>query len=327
MGMRPDGMERWGVVGICKEAKRLLQRHFGSFMPFFLTFLLPASFLTVFQNVFLATPLHTRFTNAQGADVHTDSQPSLILIYALMLLVSILYTLALAAYLYVVEYVYSDTKSEDDDGSVARKVLKRLPHAFVRVFVTDLWISLVAILVTVAWVIVVLVVSVIYGAVVGSGPTPLLIFSLMLPLILALIAVTIMFALASSIAVLEPEKYGRAALKQSAKYVKGRAATFIYLVLLTGLVQVLVYLPAQAVAQTGLPLWVKISVAILISVLSSVVSAYIAIVGVVTYFVCKSSFDAVLPEFQRGSKVPAAENPYEPLQVFGSTKPETIGEP
>jgi hypothetical protein len=87
----------------------------------------------------------------QGADVHTDSQPSLILIFALTLLVLTLCTLALAAYLYVVEYVYSDTKSEDDDGSVARKVLKRLPHAFVRVFVTDLWISLVAILVTVAW--------------------------------------------------------------------------------------------------------------------------------------------------------------------------------
>jgi hypothetical protein len=61
--MRPDGMERWGVVGICKEANRLLQRHFTSFMPFFLAFLLPASFLTVFQNVFLAAPLHTRFTN------------------------------------------------------------------------------------------------------------------------------------------------------------------------------------------------------------------------------------------------------------------------
>ena len=260
----------------------------------------------------------------QGADVHTDSQPSLILIYALTLLVLILCDLALAAYLYVVEYAYRDAKSEDDDGSVARKVLKRLPHAFVRVFVTDLWISLVAILVTVAWVIVVLVVSVIYGAVVGSDPTPLLIISLMLPLFLVLIAVMIMFALAPSIAVLEPEKYGRVALKQSAKYVKGRASTFICLILLTVLVEGLVYLPALAVAQTGLPLWVKISVAISINILSSVVRAYIAIVGVVTYFVCKSSFDATLPEFQRGSKVPATKNPYEPLQVFGSTKPEMV---
>ena len=127
-----------------------------------------------------------------------------------------------------------------------------------------------------------------------------------------------------SIAVLEPEKYGRAALKQSAKYVKGRASTFICLILLTVLVEGLVYLPALAVAQTGLPLWVKISVAISINILSSVVRAYIAIVGVVTYFVCKSSFDATLPEFQRGSKVPATKNPYEPLQVFGSTKPEMV---
>jgi hypothetical protein len=54
--MRPDGMERWGMAAILKEAARLLHRHFRRFLPFFLAFLLPVSFVWPFLYVFLPLP-------------------------------------------------------------------------------------------------------------------------------------------------------------------------------------------------------------------------------------------------------------------------------
>jgi hypothetical protein len=54
--MRPDGMERWGMEAILKEAARLLHHHFRRFLPFFLAFLLPVSFVWPFLYVFLPLP-------------------------------------------------------------------------------------------------------------------------------------------------------------------------------------------------------------------------------------------------------------------------------
>jgi hypothetical protein len=57
--MRPDGMERWGMEAILKEAARLLHHHFRRFLPFFLAFLLPICFMLPFLNVFLPLPIPT----------------------------------------------------------------------------------------------------------------------------------------------------------------------------------------------------------------------------------------------------------------------------
>lgn len=71
MGIRPGGMERWRVVGIFKEAARLLHKHYRLFMPFFLAFYLPASILAVFENAFLSPNVpyspHTSFVKAGAA--------------------------------------------------------------------------------------------------------------------------------------------------------------------------------------------------------------------------------------------------------------------
>lgn len=57
MGKRStDNMERWGVVDIFTEASALLFYHFRLFLPFFLAFQFPASFLSVSLNLFKVAP-------------------------------------------------------------------------------------------------------------------------------------------------------------------------------------------------------------------------------------------------------------------------------
>jgi hypothetical protein len=380
MGMRPDGMERWGVVGIFKEAARLLHRHFRLFMPFLLAFHLPASLLAAFQNVFLLPSQHpfTTFAKAgaayttaqvtqeglnstcgsqhelsisnvipclcachlqilfpehaltelcglvlQGAD--TDSGPSFRLTtYALTLLLLILSLMATAASTYIVAYIYSNADSQADDDSIVKKVFKLLPHAFLRIFVTRLWISVVFLLFAIPCLLLAFVLNAILSAIVGgpSGPTPAF---LMVPYIIGLVALSIMFALAESIAVLEPEKFGRAALQQSTKYAKGRASTIFLVIILLIAMELVVSSSLQAVSNAELPLVVEITLVILIGALLSVLGLYAGTVGAVMYFACKSNFEALLPEFQRGSNVSAAENPYQPVSYVSSEHPTENG--
>ncbi|KAG0580070.1 hypothetical protein KC19_4G144800 [Ceratodon purpureus] len=338
MGMRPESMERWGIVGIFKEAATLLRKHYRLFMPFFLAFHLPASFLAVFQNVFLVAsgpPFHhTNFVNGaystahKRAEVDTDNQPSFVLSYTFLLLIFIFSTFAVAAFAYIVEYVYSKVDTASDDDSITKKVLKLLPHAFLRMFVTQIWITLVLVLLVIACAIFAAILSAILSALVGgtSGPTPAFYVFFFLPMVIGTVAVMVMFALAQFVAVLEKEKYGRLALKQSTMYARGRAGTIFGIVLFGEIIGFSIVFPAQAVANAGLSLWIKIIVASILSILFSVVSAYVGLVGIVMYFVCKSNSEAVLPEFQRGSNIPAVENPYKPV-VYGTSQPETVGVP
>lgn len=329
--MKPDGMERWGVVGIFKEAARLLHKHFRLFMPFLLAFLLPASLLAAFQNVFLLPSLHpfttfakagAAYTTAQGAD--TDSGPSFILtIYALTLLVLILSSMAAAAFKYIVAYIYSNADSQADDDSIVKKVFKLLPHAFLRIFVTQLWIYVVCFLLAILCLLLAFVLNAILSAIVGgpSGPTPAFFIFFIVPYVIGLVALSIMFALAESIAVLEPEKFGRAALQQSTKYAKGRASTIFLVIILFIAMEQVVISSLRAVSNAELPLVVEITLVILIGAFFSVFGLYGGTVGAVMYFACKSNFEALLPEFQRGSNVSAAENPYQPVSYVSSEHP------
>ncbi|KAG0626606.1 hypothetical protein M758_2G137500 [Ceratodon purpureus] len=327
MRMRPESMQRWGRLGILKEAGSLLHKHFRLFMPFFLAFHLPASFLSVFQNVFLVASgpsLRTSFVRAaQGAEMDTDNQPSVALTWTLLLLIFIFSCLAMASFAYVVEYVYSNAS---DDDSITKSVFKLLPHALLRIFVTQLWSWLVLFLLAFACGIFAAILTGILSALIGgdpSGPSPAFFIFFLLPAAIGTITLAILFALAPVVAVLEQEKYGRLALKQSSKYAKGRAGTIFGIALISAVIGGIIYGPAQAVANAGLSLWVEIIVASFLSILNAIVSAYLGLVGVVLYFVCKSNFEAVLPEFQRSSNIPPAENEYKPL-VHGSDQPKTV---
>lgn len=256
-------------------------------------------------------------------DVDTDSQTSHILASLVLFVLNMIFSfLALAAFTYVVADIYSDGGKEADDDSIARKVFKLLPHAFLRIFVTELWKFFVLLLPLIACMLFAATLNAILTAIIGgpSGSTLAFVLLTMVPYMISIIAMTIVFALAQPIAVLEPENFGRAALKQSSKYARGKAGTIFCLVLFCITVAPLVIAAIRAVANAGLPLGVKITVLVLLSILFSVYSAYVEVVMIVTYFVCKSNFEAVLPEFGRGSNIPAAANPYKQLDN-GSTQP------
>jgi hypothetical protein len=326
MEMRLESsMERWGIVGIFKEAAKLLHKHFRLFLPFFLAFHLPASFLAVFLNAFLAA--HTRsffsgthITNYGKELKDTDNQPSLILTYACVSLIFIFSTLAAAAFTYTVDHIYTTTS----DDILTKKIFKLLPYAFLRVFVTQIWTSLVMLLLALACFIIAFLLSALLSLLTGygdpSGFTPAFTVLYFVPLVVGTIAVAVVFALMRSVAVLEEGNYGRAALKQSWRYARGRVGTIFGYVLFGELVGDLVSVHAHAVGTAGLSLGIKILLACAISVVFSLLSAYVELVGIVTYFVCRCGSGAALPVVTAS----AAENPYMPI-VSGSTT--QVGEP
>ncbi|KAG0580075.1 hypothetical protein KC19_4G145100 [Ceratodon purpureus] len=330
MAMLPESMERWGVVGICKEAALLLRKHIRLFLPFYLAFLLPGSLLSSFSNVFLVAVPHpytsfikAAYTTAQGGEVDADGQPSLILLQTLSLLAVILFSLAGAAFAYIVEYVYSDADTASDDDSITKKICKLLPHALFRNLVTYLWMFLALLLLSFACVLYAFILNAIVTAIRGgpSGPTPAFFLYMAVPYVISTLMVSTIFALAQLISVLEPKKYGRAALKQSTKYARGREATIFCILILSMAIGLSIgYYPTRTIS-TGVTLWKKIIQTIIISIFSSVVSAYFGTVQVVMYFVCKSNSEAVLPEFQHRSNVPAAENPYSQPLLHENAKP------
>jgi hypothetical protein len=242
----------------------------------------------------------------------------ILITYRIVLLVSyVLGMLYAAASTYTVAYIYSNEDVESDDESMTKKVFKLLPHALFRIFVTQLWAFLVVFppMIACSFLSLLIIVLVFSAGFIGAK-----VFFYAVNAVVIIVgfgfsfSFSIVFVLVVYIAVLEPEKYGRAALKQTTKYVKGRAGIIFGGLVLNSL-SGLAYAPLQPViGKAGVPVWVKILVAILVSVLSSVITAYIGLVAVVTYFVCKSSFEADLPEFQRGSNISSVENPYEPIE-------------
>lgn len=296
MGKRtPDGMATWGVVAIFKETKRVVHHHFRLFLPFFLAFQLPASLLYASPTIFLTVasgrpPPTTTSVNAtanttaqvwQGGDVHTVGgvSPFILITYTVSLLAGISSTLALVAFSFAVAYVYSDVGHTGlEDESVVRKVFKLLrPRAVFRLFVTEVWKNLALTLVEIVCV------AIPFGGAyrLYGGPSPF---------VVARFVVNLVFTLARSVSLLEPGRYGSAALQQSIQYGRGRARTIFCIAVFSMVVVELSHAPARAVAKRELPLLVKITLTSLLSILSSVVSAYARLIGVVLFFVCKSSF-------------------------------------
>lgn len=171
----------------------------------------------------------------------------------------------------------ADTKPENN--FIIKSVFKLVPHAFLLILVTGTWELLVWIPVRSG------------GAI--SGATPTFILSEVVPFVIGNIAVIIVFMLAESIAVFEPDRYGRAPLKQSCKYAKRRPGTIFCIVIFCKLMGESKNFALKRVAKAGLPVLVKIIAEILLGILSSVVSAYIALVGVMVDLVCKSYCEPV----------------------------------
>jgi hypothetical protein len=199
--------------------------------------------------------------------------------YTVPLLAVISSTLALVAFTFAVAYVYSDVGHTGlEDESVVRKVFKLLrPRAVFRLFVTGVW-----------KILALTPVNIVCAAIPFGGAYRL--YGGPPPFVVASIVVNLVFTLARSVSLLEPGRYGSAALQQSIQYGRGRARTIFCIAVFRMVVVELSHAPARAVAKRGLPLLVKITLTSLLSILSSVVSAYVLLIGVVLFFVCKSSF-------------------------------------
>jgi hypothetical protein len=233
---------------------------------------------------------------------------SFIVAFTLWLLSVFLGTVALAAFTHVAAFIYNAGDTErSDDYSVVKRVFKLLrPRAIFRVYVTWFWELLVGVPVEMAFA--ALAMMIFFGkveSVYTGAKTPTFNFLNVVEVhydwLVGSTAVTIMFALTEPIAVLEPEKYGRAALKQSTKYARGRPGTISCLVISVTVIELtLIHAPVSAAEKAGLNLWEKITAASLLSILRSVVTVYVGMVFVVMYFVSKANPKAViLPALQR----------------------------
>jgi len=247
-----------------------------------------------------------------------EQRAPLFISWTLVLATNLLETLGLGAVAYIVAYIYS-TVDSDDDRFIAQKVFKSLPHAFLRMWVTQLWVVLVMLLLYVFSFTMAGILYAIMSVAAGwSDPPVILLTSLiLLPVLAGSIFLVIMFAFAQFIAVLEPENYGREALKRSTKMARaGRAGTIVAVFLIIITCSGVLMSPAQAIATGTLPLWEESTLIAFIGILNSVFGVYFGVVSVVMYFVYKSRFDAVsssIPVFKRSMSTDSAENPSNPL--------------
>lgn len=263
----------------------------------------------------------------QGTDTNGLLVPTIVsTILSLLIFVSAI--LGMGAVAYIVAYIYSNADSTDKsaDCSIVKRIIKLLPHTFLRMFVTELWIVLVFFLLYIVCLIMGGVFYSIISAAAGWNNPPFVVLLALLPFLVSTILFAIVFAFAEIIAVLEPEKYGRAALERSTKLARtGGEGTIVAVLLFNIIVSViLIYVPTQAIVSGTLPLWENIILGILIGVVNSVFSAYGGVVSVVMYFVYNSRFDPAnsgsIPEFGSAASI---ENPYQPL-VPGNVYPNTV---
>lgn len=208
---------------------------------------------------------------------------------------SVFEKLLLGAWTYVVAYIYSDNYIEADPNSIVKRVFKLLPSALFRMVVTGLWfflLTFVGCLVTIGLSVVLILIQ----AGVGPPPhNPNWIFVITYTLFEILLFVCILhFALSDSVAVFEPQNYGREALSKSFKLVKegsGRLTAFSILVL-KALSVALLSLPLQqfqlGVADGTLPLWKELLYGFLLVIVSSAITTYFGVCLILVYFVCKS---------------------------------------
>lgn len=338
--MCADEMERWGTASIFKESARLLHKHYRLFLPFILAFYLPGSIAAVFKTLFLSPsspPFLFGSIVKQGSvntaqATNTPGGPSFTTIFSwtLSFLIYVVGTLGTGAVSYITAYLYTPTDA-DDDRSIVPKVFKLLPHAFLRMFVTRLWIALAVFFLYFFSVLITVSLYTILSAAAGwSEPnfffTALFALSLFLA---ATIYLIIVFALAQAIAVLEPGNYGMKALERSTKLARiGRVWTIVAVALTMGLLSWVLMVSTNGFMSGRMPVWAKVVLGVVIGGVNSVFRVYFGVVSVVMYFVYKARFDAAsgsagIRVFKR---IDSAEHSYEPI-VEGKGWVTYIGEP
>lgn len=233
----------------------------------------------------------------------------LLVLYALSFIEWVLIGFALASISKTVQYIYSDG---EEDPAIVKSIFDSLPEAYVRIFITSLWIFLVVLATT-------FVVSfpfyVLY-ATFRDKISPLLLESVRQDVVyVAMLILEFVFLLSQQVAVLEPENYGQAALKRGWKLVRANLLTALILFviyrviifLLIELNRITMLFPA-----TGeLPHWTLYILAVLAALVYLAFAAYWSLVLPVLYFSSKLKCGAeeqVLPE----------ENPYRPLAAVSS---------
>jgi hypothetical protein len=224
------------------------------------------------------------------------------------ILLWVLFSLAVAAFSKLVEYIYSDT---EEDDHITSKVFKSLPHALLRLFITSLWALLATVLLTIA-------ISIPFGLLTAliHPENPVIFFLLnSLPQVIGLLVLSLLLMLAQIVAVLEPEHYGLAALKKSTHLVKTKVVTALLIILLSSVVGFVISQVVALVSVGGdkgkIPFWTVPIFWIIVGVAFLAWTVYIVLATIVLYFSCKTELEAQnggLPDYTSNSG-----NPYAPL--------------
>ena len=236
---------------------------------------------------------------------------ALLVMLAVGILMWLLVSLAVASIAKTVEYIYAE---QDEDPAVIKSTFKSLPQALWRLFVTFVWIFLL----TLAAIFAVSLPFYIIAWLFNHKHAQLFNTLQQILLSVALTVLGFLFLLSQEVAVLEPDNYGLAALKKSAKLVQEKflASLIIFLVsigvgtLLSRLSNIARTYPAIG----RWPHWTIYVCAILLALLYLAFMVYMLLVTIVLYFSSKLQYDAEdesLPEFRSRS----GGNPYTPLVV------------
>ncbi|KAL2650373.1 hypothetical protein R1flu_018501 [Riccia fluitans] len=294
MDKEPEEMQYLGVVGVVKEAFKLMRSYGRLLASLTATLVLPLCFVMLAHHL-VSDPLFDTLKRQQEKEVLVEGTAAgdklkatmdketielfvLGIIYVLFVLAFSL--LSFAAIVYSVACIYTGK------GVSYSKVLSVVPKVWKRLMITLLWSYLFMFAYQLSGLAAFVLLIILEPAL--GVLTPVLGILLLAVFIGLLVYILLIWDMAGVVSVLE-ESFGLGALKKSVQVLKGKRATGIALVVLFWLPNfiVSVQFQSQVVNSTG-SLWGRISYAALLISLFSALWMMSVIVKSVLYFVCKA---------------------------------------
>jgi hypothetical protein len=293
----PDSLGTLTVWGILKEAARVIQKHVRLLLPFVLTFTVPVSIYVAISwgskfpytlDINPAIIIHARslmqmsFTVTAIRQLVTNANPPNIAVTLATVPFEVLFAwLQIASIAYCVDFVY---KGDDNPESkpVVQDILKRLPGAVFRIFVTSLWVFVLILCIDVLFV-------ADYILCIHFFPSSVIYIMLLhstlligVPLILS-----ILFIFSKIISTLDLECYGRPALKQSFILVTQNKCRVLGIFVVQFLISCIVLAVGFFVSRLHPLHWTKPLGCICLFLVLLIAIVYSFVLQCVLYFSCK----------------------------------------
>ncbi|BBM97838.1 hypothetical protein MPTK1_1g08740 [Marchantia polymorpha subsp. ruderalis] len=293
MDKEPEEMQYLGVVGVIKEAFKLMRSYGRLLASLTATLVLPLCFVMLAHHL-LSDPLmdtlkrqQDRVVTMEGTAAGDKLKATMDRETVVLLVMGILYVLFVLAFslLSFAAIVYSVACIYTGKGVSYSKVLSVVPKVWKRLMITLLWSYLIMFAYQLSGIAVFVVLIILFSSL--SILVPVLFLTAAVFLVI-LVYIVMIWDMASVVSVLE-KSFGLGALKKSVQVLKGKRLTASCLVVLFWVPNFVIssLFQSQVVHSSG-SLWGRVFYAALLVSLFSALWMMSVVVKSVLYFVCKA---------------------------------------